>query len=231
MSSQPRLIAIGDIHGCLAALNALLDALKPGPDDTVVTLGDYVDRGPDSRGVIERLILLSTQTHLVPIIGNHEQMMMDVLQGTVPHSTWIPHGGVETLDSYGFVGELDFLPESHRQFIDSMVDYYETDTHIFVHANYDPQLPLDNQQMEMIRWRSLRDYLPDPHQSGKIAVVGHTANFQARVLNFGYLIALDTYCYGGGVLTALEVSSARIWQANAAGELETEGEILPAPLT
>lgn len=214
-----RLIAIGDIHGCSQALESLLNAIAPGPQDTIVTLGDYVDRGPDSRAVIDRLIRLGKETHLVALFGNHEQMMLDVIEGVVPYTSWTQHGGVETLDSYGFQGTMDFLPQSHREFFESMVDYYETETHFFVHANYEADLPLDQQSLEVIRWRSLREFLPDPHYSGRIAVVGHTANPQAQILNMGYLIALDTYCYGGGLLSAIDVLSGEIWQTSQEGEL------------
>ncbi|XZE51566.1 metallophosphoesterase family protein [Planctomycetaceae bacterium SH139] len=212
-----RLIAIGDIHGCSRALLALLDAIEPAADDTIVTLGDYIDRGPDSRGVIERLCQLARETRLIPLMGNHEQMMLDVIEGAAPYQSWFPHGGVATLDSYEFDGNLDFLPAAHRKFLDSLVDYYETDTHFFLHANYDPDAPLNEQTVDMIRWRSLRDGIPDPHYSGRIAVVGHTANHEAKILDLGHLIALDTFCYGGGVLSAIDVDSGQIWQASEEG--------------
>jgi len=208
-----RLIAIGDIHGCLGALEALLEAIAPTPLDTIVTLGDYVDRGPDSRGVITRLCRLREETQLVPLIGNHEQMMLDVLRGRAPYQSWLPHGGIATLESYEFAGDLNFLPSEHRAFLESLVDYYETPTHFFVHANYDPQLGLDAQSPEMLRWSSLREYLPAAHQSGRIAVVGHTANPEGQILDMGHLIALDTFCYGGGYLSALDVLTGEVWQA------------------
>lgn len=214
-----RLIAIGDIHGCSKALESLLESIAPGPDDTIVTLGDYVDRGPDSRGVIEQLVQLSKRTNLVSLLGNHEQMMLDVISGETPYQGWVQHGGVETLDSYGFDGRLNFLPAEHVAFFESMVDYYETDSHFFVHANYDADVPLDDQEIEVIRWRSLRDGIPDPHISGKIAVVGHTANHDGQILDLGFLIALDTYCYGGGLLTAMDLKTGEVWQTSEEGRL------------
>jgi len=71
---NPRTIAIGDIHGCSAALDALLEAFQPSSEDTIVTLGDYINRGPDSRGVIDKLIELKDRCRLVPLRGNHEEM-------------------------------------------------------------------------------------------------------------------------------------------------------------
>lgn len=214
-----RLLAIGDIHGCSAALETLLEAVAPNAEDTVVTLGDYVDRGPDSRGVVDRLVELSRHTRLIPLQGNHEQMMFDVLEGRAPYQSWLQHGGVATLDSFGFDGSFDFLTPEQHAFFDSLVDYFETDTHFFVHASYDAQVPLSEQTVEVIRWRSLRDLIPEPHISGRIAVVGHTANHKGRIYDFGHVIGLDTYCYGGGVLTAMDMKSGEIWQASQDGRL------------
>ncbi|WP_164104650.1 metallophosphoesterase family protein [Candidatus Laterigemmans baculatus] len=214
-----RLLAIGDIHGCSVALEALLEAIEPGKEDTVVTLGDYIDRGPDSRGVIDRLIALAGQTKLVPLQGNHEQMMLDVLQGRTTLATWTPHGGLATLNSFGFSGDRNFLTAEQQAFFDSLLDYFETDTHFFVHANYDPQLPLNEQSIEMLRWRSLRDSIPEPHISGRVAVVGHTANPEGGIFDLGHLIGIDTYCYGGGLLTAMEVGTGRFWQASQDGQV------------
>src|SRR5438128_342790 len=75
-----RTIAVGDVHGCKAALDALLAAIEPEPADTLVTLGDYVDRGPDSRGVLDRLIGLAGRCRLVPLMGNHEEALLDALR-------------------------------------------------------------------------------------------------------------------------------------------------------
>ncbi len=219
-----RTIAIGDIHGCCVALETLLDAISPTSDDTIVTLGDYVDRGPDSRGVIERLISLGQDCRLVPLCGNHEEMMLSVVEGQNPYTSWLRYGGVDTLDSYGFSGDLDVIPPSHHKFFDSLLDYFETPTHLFTHAAYDPGLPLDQQSTQMLRWHSLRDGVPDPHTSGKIAVVGHTANKDGEILDVGHLICIDTYCYGGGWLTALDVDSGRLWKANDAGVLQDPGK-------
>ena len=94
-----RLIAIGDIHGCKLALDRLLDTINPSPRDTVVTVRDYPDRGPDSRGVIDRPIQLGKETRHIALLGNHEEMMLGVVRKEMPHDMWLRHGGVETLDS------------------------------------------------------------------------------------------------------------------------------------
>jgi serine/threonine protein phosphatase 1 len=97
-----RTIAIGDIHGCLDALAALIDAIGPGPEDTLITLGDHIDRGPDSRGVLDRLIALSRHCRLVPLQGNHEELLLDALRDITTLRRWLTLGGVETLRSYGW---------------------------------------------------------------------------------------------------------------------------------
>lgn len=214
-----RLIAIGDIHGCRVALDKLLESISPDKDDVVVALGDYVDRGPDSCGVIERLIELTNQTQFFGILGNHEEMMMAVICGAAPHHEWVRHGGIETLESYRFDGDLDFLPPSHNQFLDSLLDYFEYGDFFFSHAAYDPDAPLKEQTREMLRWYSLDSGLPAPHQSGKVAVVGHTARRDGEILDVGHLLCIDTYCYGGGWLTAVDLTNRIMWQTSATGQL------------
>lgn len=214
-----RLIAIGDIHGCRIALETLVQAIQPGPTDIIVTLGDYVDRGPDSRGVIDVLIKLGRKTQLVGLLGNHEEMMMAVVQGVETHHAWLRHGGVETLESYNFDGQLDFLPPAHLDFIASLGDYFEYENFFFTHAAYDPDLPLANQPVNLLRWYSLSEGVPAPHQNEKIAVVGHTANRDGEIADYGHVICLDTYCYGGGWLTAMDLRNRTIWQASQDGQL------------
>lgn len=214
-----RTIAVGDIHGCSAALDAILAAIAPQPDDTIVVLGDYVDRGPDSKGVIDRLLELGTKCQLIALHGNHEEMMLDVIRDGQPPYRWLQYGGVETLDSYRFAGDMSVIPNEHREFFASMRDFYETDDHFFVHANYDPELSLAEQPRFLLRWQKLTDATPTAHCSGKRAIVGHTHDRDGEIVDLGYLVCLDTYCYGGGWLTAMDIHSGRIWQANLKGDL------------
>jgi serine/threonine protein phosphatase 1 len=225
----PRTIAIGDIHGCAPALQALLAAIRPRPDDVIVTLGDYVNRGPDSRGVLDRLIELEQQCTLVPILGNHDGMLLELLKsadaGRSPSLTsWLEMGGDATLESYGArkgaIGREDLarIPPEHFAFLGRCRDYHETRSHIFVHAQYDPGLAMDEQPSELLRWQSLRNIVPGPHVSGKRAIVGHSSQKGGEVLNLGHLVCIDTYCYGGGWLTALDVDADELWQVNRRGE-------------
>ena len=153
---KPRTIAIGDVHGCSRALEALLTAIAPRPTDLIVTLGDYVNRGPDSRGVIDRLIALEGQCTLVPLLGNHDQTFLAALNGDRRGlsicSTW---AGVCTLASYGAgrVTEADLsrVPAEHVAFLRRCRAVPRDRTHIFVHAQYEPDLPMDEQSALWLR--------------------------------------------------------------------------------
>ncbi len=214
-----RTIAIGDIHGCATALRTLIATIEPTSEDTIVTLGDYVDRGPDSRAVIDQLLVLGQQCSLVALQGNHEEMMLEVIRDKQPPFRWLQYGGVETLDSYGFAGDLSVIPQSHADFFGAMKDYFETPDHIFLHANYNPDLPLEKQSKHALRWQKLTEYTPGPHVSGRRVVVGHTHDRGGEIFDVGYLICIDTFCYGGGWLTALDVHSGKLWQVDAEGRL------------
>lgn len=216
-----RLIAIGDIHGCATALDAILGAIAPTSADTLVALGDYVDRGPDSKGVIDRLIEVGEQCQLIPLLGNHEEMMLDVVRDKRPPYRWLQYGGVDTLDSYRFGGDMSVIPQSHHDFFAACRDFYESDEHFFVHANYDPNLPLEETPQFVLRWQKLTDSTPGPHVNAKRAIMGHTHDRGGEIFDIGHLACIDTYCYGGGWLTALEVRTGELWQANLEGELNS----------
>ncbi len=223
---MPRTIAIGDIHGCLKPLQTLLEAIDPQPGDLIITVGDYVDRGVNSKGVIDCLIQLQISGMLYPLLGNHEEMMIDVIERRIEPFGWINHGGVDTLDSYGFVGDLSVIPDSHREFLKGLKSYYENETHFVVHANYDPAVPLEEQSDTLLRWIKLTDMVPDPHVSGKRAVVGHTHNRKGEIVALPHLVCIDTYCYGGQWLTALELESGQVWQASLDGTLRHPSPML-----
>jgi serine/threonine protein phosphatase 1 len=212
---MPRTIAVGDIHGCADALRTIVKLIKPQKDDTIVTLGDYVDRGPDSCDVIEQLIDLSRQCQLVALRGNHEQMMLDGCKRTSDFPLWIINGGDTTMKSYG---ERDprRLPKRHMQFLKATPLYHETQTHLFVHANYDEHKPMELQDPEVMIWRRLDDCMPGRHCSGKVAFVGHTIIYDDP-FDLGHLVCIDTGCFAGGALTAMDVNSREIWQVNMNG--------------
>jgi serine/threonine protein phosphatase 1 len=220
-----RTIAVGDIHGCPAALAALLAAIDPDPGDTVVTLGDYIDRGPDSRGVLDRLIALGRRCRLVPLLGNHDELLLDAFTDQDARRRWLMTGGADTLRSYGWAPGgprrplADWFPPAHRAFLAGCRPYHETPTHLFVHAGYVPELPMGEQPGLVLRWRVTDPAMAEPHCSGKVAVVGHTPQHSGEVLDLGFLLCIDTNCARGGWLTALDVDTGRVWQADRAGSL------------
>lgn len=217
-----RTLAIGDVHGCTQAWDALLQAVDLQPGDRVVTLGDYVDRGPDSKGVIERLIALDARddVSLIPILGNHDQMMLDAREGR--GNDWLRGYGVATLASYGVEPDaLEEIPAQHWAFLERCVDYYETTHHLFVHANVYPDQALADTPTYMLRWEHISPASSSPHQSGKTLVCGHTSQKSGRPLNLGHAVCIDTYAHGGGWLTCLDVYAGFLWMANQAGEVET----------
>jgi serine/threonine protein phosphatase 1 len=219
-----RYLAIGDIHGCADALERLLALVQPGPDDQLITLGDYVGRGPDTKRVLDILIRLNETGRLVALRGNHEEMMLEARKGN-DFRFWLSCGGKEALQSYRLPLERESLkkiPAAHWDFLDVCVDWHEIDTHFFVHAQANPHLPLDEQPLRLLHWESLHDV--EPHYSGKVMVCGHTEQRNGRPRNWGHAVCIDTRAYAGGWLTCLDVKSGRYWQANNKGEVR-EGSL------
>lgn len=211
-----RTLAIGDIHGCLTALETLLGVVDVQDDDLLITLGDYVDRGPDSRGVIELLISLWWNERLVALRGNHDLMMCHARDKDSTFDNWLALGGTATLQSYG--GNFDGVPREHWEFLENgLANYYETKTHIFVHAGLWPDVPLEEQPEFVLLFE--RFHKPPPHESGKIMICGHTNQKSGLPNNKGHAVCIDTRAYGGGWLSCLHVETGHIWQANQKGEV------------
>src|SRR3990172_2080947 len=125
-----RLIAIGDVHGCVHALDAVLEAIAPTADDQIVFLGDLIDQGKESREVLERIIALKRDCRVVLIRGNHEEMLYAAWASEGALRYWENCGGVATLNSYRFGGKLADVPAEHWALLDTCVPYYETDEFI-----------------------------------------------------------------------------------------------------
>jgi serine/threonine protein phosphatase 1 len=207
-----RTLAIGDVHGHVAALRALVDLVQPAANDTLVLLGDYIDQGPDSRGVLEFLLSLEGQCRLAALMGNHEELLLAARRQARLRSQWLDagFGGQATLDSYN-AEDLSAIDEAHVALLERLARFHETDSHFFIHANYAANWRLSDHDSRTALWRFLDD-LPGPHYSGKTAIVGHTPQMSGRILDHGYLKCIDTGCGYGGCLTALDVDSDRLWQ-------------------
>lgn len=212
-----RKFAIGDIHGCLSALQVLDRELAFGDGDTVVTLGDYVDRGPDSRGVIDFLINLSNRCRLFALRGNHEIMMLEARVVSSWLASWLNCGGAATLASYGSNGIQD-VPDSHWHFLAGTIPYQVSKHDFFVHANVLPDVSLEDQPDVNLFWEHLpKEVLP--HISGRRMICGHTPQTSGLPLDLGHAVCIDTWAYGDGWLTCLEPATGDYWQANQQGEL------------
>lgn len=209
MKRRGRLLAVGDIHGCRYALQTLMARIVPARDDRIVFLGDYIDRGPDPRGVVETLLALRSRVpRCIFLMGNHERMLLDVLAGrNLP--VYLANGGLVTLLAYLDKGHLQ-LPAAHRDFFNSLQLFYETGKHIFVHAGLRPGYPLRLQTENDLLW--IREaFLESIADWGKTVVFGHTP---MRKPYFGSRrIGLDTGAVYGGTLTACDLGTRRIWQA------------------
>ncbi|HYV38025.1 MAG TPA: metallophosphoesterase family protein [Gemmataceae bacterium] len=219
-----RILAIGDIHGCLRAFDALLEQVDPQPVDVVITLGDYVDRGPDSKGVLDRLAELRTRCRLIPLKGNHDLMMIAARKDEEHFSEWLKCGGTQTLQSYNATADwksfVKNIPPEHWQFLREMcVAYHETTTHFFVHANAYPDCPLAEQPDYMLYWEQIEEGAWRPHESGKTMICGHSVQRSGRPLVLDHAVCIDTWVYGDGWLTCLDVESEVYWQANQHGEI------------
>lgn len=224
-----RVLAVGDVHGCSLMLDDLLAWVAPAAGDTLVTLGDYVDRGPDSRGVLDRLIRLKQAgARAVCLRGNHEVMMLAARDGD-PGATadWNGCGGLQTLGSYGATpgrsGTLSDVPADHWHFLEyQLAPYFETDTHIFVHAGVLCGFDLDDQNDATLYW----EFLPPAmrHYSGKTVVCGHSSQKTGVPKVIPGAVCIDTFAYGGGWLTCLDAASGRYWQVNLMGK-RREGRV------
>jgi serine/threonine protein phosphatase 1 len=218
-----RTLVIGDIHGCLRAFEALIEEVAPQTDDLLVTLGDYVDRGPDSKGVLERMLALQGQCRCVALKGNHDLMMLTARDDEEHFQEWLACGGKQTLESYHANQDWETFAEAvatqHWHFLEQdCKPFHEIETHIFVHATIYPDLPLAEQPDYMLYWEKLELGSWHPHESGKIMICGHTAQRSGRPLVLDHAICIDTWVYGDGWLTCLDVDSEVYWQANERGE-------------
>lgn len=132
---KTRTLAVGDIHGCNKALASLLNEVRLSPTDRIIFLGDCIDRGPESRQVIETLLELRKSCSPVFLRGNHEAMILDARDDPLKGSLWQSYGGLETLFSYDANYRDDWalvIPQAHWEFFESTARFFETDKHIFV---------------------------------------------------------------------------------------------------
>jgi serine/threonine protein phosphatase 1 len=219
-----RLIAIGDVHGCVHALEKVLEAIEPVPDDRIVFLGDLIDQGKESKEVLELVLKLRDQAQVTLIQGNHEEMLFAARENEQALRYWERCGGVSTLTSYRFSATLADIPASHWELLESCLPYYETDDFIFSHANYVADEPMADLPGYQLRWDLFDPKKEQPHFSGKTVVVGHTEQKNAEILDLGFAMCIDTVCWKYGWLSAIDLPSREVWQASRWGILRETDE-------
>ncbi len=209
-----RIYAVGDIHGQFDKLKRLMDRVAIDySQDTLVFLGDYIDRGPGSFEVVQYLIELQ-QAHpeVVLLKGNHEEMLLDYLAG---HNRlfYLRNGGYQTIESYLNQQASDKnapIPDHHLQFFNSLALYHETVQYVFVHAGLKDGVPLAQQDPADLLWTRER-FIQSKYDFGKTVVFGHTP-FEAPYVK-NQKIGVDTGAAYGGKLTCVELPAVTFHHA------------------
>ncbi len=210
-----RTLAIGDIHGCLKSLETLVDFIDLSKDDTLIILGDYIDRGPDSKGVIDYLLELQKTHNLILLKGNHECMIEEARVYYEDLMNWLLNGGIETLKSFEVI-DFEDIDDKYWEFFKNCRKYHETENFIFVHAGLSPDLALEEQSEHSLYW--LRFHKTKQHKSGKRIICGHTPQRPAKPAVKDHAICIDTGACNRGWLTCLDVDTGIYWQANEKGK-------------
>lgn len=228
-----RVFGIGDVHGCLAELEALLAGIDLAAGDTVCFVGDYIDRGPDSRGVIDFLLAARRRTDVrwVFLRGNHEDMCRGFLgRGGRWGEAWLANGGVAALRSYGLDARATaktlaaVMPAAHLEFLSGLEWTFVVDGWRFVHAGVHPARPWEEQSEEDLLW--IRDeFLTRPHCLPETVVFGHTPSREVMV-DLPYRLGIDTGLVYGGHLTAFELPAQLLHQV-ARGSRQVRTRPLP----
>jgi serine/threonine protein phosphatase 1 len=197
---------IGDIHGCSQALADLLKIMEPiHQDDTIIFIGDYIDRGPDSKGVVD-IILNLRKKHgkTITLMGNHEFMFVNALKD-IGVTDFLAMGGDATFNSYGIA--LDTLqdihtkiPREHLIFFQKLLPYWEDQNNIYVHAGLQPGVHLTQQSMDWLLW-AREDFINLTYNFGKKVIFGHTPFDKPKTDD--NKIGIDTGAVYGGHLTCL----------------------------
>ncbi|MEM9269850.1 MAG: metallophosphoesterase family protein [Pseudomonadota bacterium] len=245
----PRIYAIGDVHGCLDDLNEMLAridadlAAHPHGDARLVFIGDYVDRGPNSRGVIDRLLELEAGPWNTTFLkGNHDERFARYLAQPEDRATskyhWLsdPIGGGKTLESYGVTGStsqdplathapaLAAVPAAHRAFLDRLKLTERVGDYLFVHAGIRPGVALEDQVEHDLIWIR-EEFLTDTRDHGMVVVFGHT--FMPQITATTNWIGIDTGCVFEGVLSCLVLEDEARWDLLPKGRAEIEIEPHP----
>lgn len=215
-SSPKKIFAIGDIHGCAEELRALIRKLPLDQNSVLLFLGDYVDRGPDSRGVIDTVLDLSEIYEVIALRGNHEWLFSQYLadpDNPVAMGNFIFNGGSATLASYSASSGAPKVPEDHREFLKNLTLFHKTETHFFVHAGIPPGFDfslekVDEKTAHQFLWIR-KGFLDSGQKWSRVVVHGHTPVRKAEIL--ANRINLDTGCVFGRHLSAMDISTGELF--------------------
>jgi serine/threonine protein phosphatase 1 len=204
-----KIFAIGDIHGCLDKLRSLMQKIDADPaGDTLVFIGDYIDRAAGGRDVVDYVLTLKKQhSKVICLCGNHESMLLRYLEG-IDEEIYLQNGGLATLNAYG-ISKSDSprkrkakVPADHLRFYESLLLYYETDDFIFVHAGLEPGVPLSQQDTHDLLWVR-QEFIASDYDFGKRVIFGHTHLQEPLIMP--NKIGIDTGAVYGGKLSCLEL--------------------------
>ena len=200
-----RTYALSDIHGCLSKLEGLVAQCRADGGDTAkfVFLGDYIDRGPDTRGVLEFVIDLQRRmpSQVICLCGNHEDLALNAIDDTTETDQWVVYnGGDKALRSYGVTRPSE-VPADHVAWLRALATHHDDGLRFFVHAGIDPTRPLDRQQRHDLLWMR-EPFLSDPRDHGRFIVHGHTPLRGGQPDLRANRVNIDTAAVMGGPLTA-----------------------------
>ena len=203
---MPRTYALSDIHGCLDKLEALVAQCRADAKNDAakfVFLGDYIDRGPDSRGVLEFVMDLQARqpNQLICLCGNHEDLALNAINDPGAIDLWVTiNSGDATLRSYGVTNPPE-LPADHVAWLRALPTHHDDGRRFFVHAGIDPDRPLGQQTRHDLLWMR-EPFLSDPRDHGRFIVHGHTPLRSGQPDLRGNRVNIDTAAVLGGPLTA-----------------------------
>jgi len=233
--------AIGDIHGCLGELTSLHKKILANDKfdvkkDLIIYLGDYIDRGKNSKGVINQILKLkNNKINTINLMGNHDEFMIDFLFNKKNNiENWINFGLDQTIRSYGieivdFIKDgfedniidklrnslLEKMDEDHINFFKNLELFFETEKYLFVHAGIDPKKKLEDQNKKDFLWSRSKDFFNKDFKSKKIIVHGHTP--EPETVNHLFRINIDTGCFFSGKLTSVclnDTDDSRVFISN-----------------
>lgn len=201
-----RYIAITDIHGELEKLNNVIAKIDLQQDDTFVFLGDYIDRGPDSKGVVERVIELSEKHNCICLIGSHEYALLHAKQDEYYNYLFWNYGGPQTVESYG--GRFENILKTHGNFFKSLKFYHLTKDYLFVHAGINPRYSLEEQdETDLVYIRSA--FYNSKHNLPQKVIFGHTEFSEPLIQDDKICIDLGCGKYKNARLCALILDNGK----------------------